>query len=93
MIQARSYLIDKIAEFSRSADAELAALLQADMQDLIDGFQELKERSGRLDFTDLLLKVRNLLRDNDTVRDFLQQRFTHIFIDESRTPIRFRQRF
>jgi ATP-dependent exoDNAse (exonuclease V) beta subunit len=82
MIQARSYLIDKIAEFSRSADAELAALLQADMQDLIDGFQELKERSGRLDFTDLLLKVRNLLRDNATVRDFLQQRFTHIFIDE-----------
>jgi superfamily I DNA/RNA helicase len=77
MIEARSYLIDKIAN---SPEARMPNWLRScrPMEDLIDGFQELKERSGRLDFTDLLLKVRNLLRDNATVRDFLQQRFTHL---------------
>jgi len=34
-----------------------------------------------MDFFDLFL-ARNVLRDNETVRRDLQQRFTHIFVDE-----------
>ena len=35
-----------------------------------------------LDFLDLLLVARDLVRDNADVRADLQQRFTHIFVDE-----------
>jgi hypothetical protein len=34
------------------------------MQDLIIAYEELKQRAGKLDFIDLLLKVRNLVRDD-----------------------------
>src|SRR5262249_39013625 len=37
---------------------------------------------GNLDFFDLLIRARNLLRDNEAVRRDLQGRFTHIFVDE-----------
>jgi ATP-dependent exoDNAse (exonuclease V) beta subunit len=35
-----------------------------------------------LDFLDLLLRARDLVRDNSSVRIELQRRFTHIFVDE-----------
>jgi ATP-dependent exoDNAse (exonuclease V) beta subunit len=78
----RDNLIQHLTEFVTSADADLAALLQSEMQDLMDAYHALKEKLGRLDFVDLLIKVRDLLRDNKEVRGFLQQRFTHIFVDE-----------
>src|SRR6202008_2816513 len=35
-----------------------------------------------LDFLDLLIKTRDLIRDDAGVRHELQQRYTHFFIDE-----------
>ncbi len=35
-----------------------------------------------LDYTDLLIKARDLLRDNNDVRGFFSRRFTHILVDE-----------
>ena len=52
------------------------------MTGLIDEYQELKQRMGKLDFVDLLLGVRDLIRNQAHVRNYLQQRFTHIFVDE-----------
>ena len=78
----RDALIRKLAQFVVRADADLARLLQSEMQDLIDRYQALKEQAGKLDFVDLLIKVRDLLRDSKDVRGFLQVRFTHIFVDE-----------
>ena len=43
---------------------------------------ELKARRGALDFLDLLLGARDLVRDNAQVRHGFQARFTHIFVDE-----------
>ena len=45
-------------------------------------YELLKTRAGRLDFLDLLIKACNLIRDNATVRNELQRRYTHFFIDE-----------
>ena len=42
----------------------------------------LKAKAGRLDFLDLLIKARDLIRDDAGVRSELQQRFTHFFVDE-----------
>ena len=54
----------------------------AEMWDLVDRYNERKRAAGKLDFVDLLILARDLVRINREVRDYLQQRFTHIFVDE-----------
>ena len=69
-------------QFRMDADADLAAALQQELQSAIDRYEELKTRAGALDFLDLLLKARDLVRSDETVRRGFQERFTHIFVDE-----------
>ncbi len=45
-------------------------------------YQELCERSGVVDFAELLLRVLELIRDNDDIRGHYQRRFQHILVDE-----------
>jgi ATP-dependent helicase/nuclease subunit A len=71
-----------LIEFTADADADLAALLREELRGSIDRYQALKAQAGALDFLDLLLQARNLVRDNDEVRRAFQQRFSRIFVDE-----------
>lgn len=71
-----------LARFRERSDADLAAGLREEMLELIDRYEELKRKTGRLDFLDLLIRARNLVRDNESVREYLRRRFTHLFIDE-----------
>jgi len=75
-------LIGALEAFQFSANADLAALVREEMQELLDRYDDLKRRSGKLDFLDLLILARDLVRGDTTVRAYLQQRFTHIFVDE-----------
>ena len=68
--------------FLKRSNADLAPLLQEALQPTLAGYQELKARSGRVDFLDLLIKARDLVRGNPSVREELQKRFTHYFVDE-----------
>jgi ATP-dependent exoDNAse (exonuclease V) beta subunit len=68
--------------FIAASDADLAPLLHEALQTPIKAYQSLKTKAGRLDFLDLLIKTRDLIRDNAAVRRELQQRFTHFFVDE-----------
>lgn len=45
-------------------------------------YQALKAREGTLDFDDLLITARDLLRDNKDVRRYFQERFQAILVDE-----------
>ena len=65
-----------------ASDADLAPLLHEELQAAVRGYQDLKARAGQLDFLDLLIKARDLIRDNQSIRAELQQRFTHYFVDE-----------
>ncbi len=64
------------------ADADLAPLLQAELAPVVEAYQAAKQRAGMLDFLDLLVRVRDLLRSDVAVRADLQARFTHFFVDE-----------
>jgi ATP-dependent exoDNAse (exonuclease V) beta subunit len=68
--------------FRMEADADLAAALQQELRGAVDRYEASKARAGALDFLDLLLDARNLVRDDAAVRRGFQQRFTHIFVDE-----------
>lgn len=82
VLTRRDTLLVELDRFRQAADADLAAVLRAEMWDLVDRYQQLKRRSGKLDFVDLLILVRNLLQGREDVRAYLQQRFSHIFVDE-----------
>jgi len=62
--------------------ADLAACLREELRPLCAAYEELKARAGCLDFLDLLLHARDLLRDDASVRRELQQKFTHVLVDE-----------
>ena len=80
-----------------AADADLAALLfrelwglgpdeqpdpKAKAKGVVGWYDDLKARAGKLDFLDLLVLTRDLLRSDESVRIGLQQRFTHLLVDE-----------
>jgi ATP-dependent helicase/nuclease subunit A len=66
----------------QKCDAELAALLREELRPLCEEYERLKERAGALDFLDLLLRARDLVRDHHEVRAELQQNISHILVDE-----------
>jgi ATP-dependent exoDNAse (exonuclease V) beta subunit len=68
--------------FIAASDADLAPLLHAALQAPIRDYEFLKTKAGRLDFLDLLIKTRDLIRADAGVRGELQQRFSHFFVDE-----------
>ena len=82
IVAAHGDLLAALREFARDADADLAALIQPALLETVDRYEDLKTRSASLDFVDLLLRARDLVRDRAEVRADLQRRLTHIFVDE-----------
>ena len=75
-------IVDVLQQFAKVADADLAAHLQEELHDPIARYDRLKIEAGRLDFVDLLLKARDLIRDHDDVRQDAQRRYARVFVDE-----------
>ena len=75
-------IVEVLQRFARVADADLAAHLREELRDPIAIYDRLKTEAGRLDFVDLLLKARDLIRDHDDVRRDAQRRYARIFVDE-----------
>lgn len=83
MLDAREELRAAVAAFRAGADADLAALLHAELGAAVALYGEAKRAAGRLDFLDLLLVTRDLLRGRPEVRRALRGRFSHFFVDEA----------
>jgi ATP-dependent helicase/nuclease subunit A len=82
VLEARDLLVHALDEFQLLADADLAALLHEELLECVDRYQQLKAREGALDFLDLLLHARDLIRGNMSVRNHFQTRFRCLFVDE-----------
>jgi ATP-dependent helicase/nuclease subunit A len=82
LVARRDALKESVTGFLQRAGADLAPRLREELWPVVDAYEQLKERAGYLDFFDLLLRSRNLIREGQDIRAELQQRFTHIFVDE-----------
>jgi ATP-dependent exoDNAse (exonuclease V) beta subunit len=80
--RARESLMSALAEFERDANADLAVLLRHELRSCVAEYEAAKSRAGALDFLDLLLKARDLIRKDEGVRRSFQARFQRIFVDE-----------
>jgi ATP-dependent helicase/nuclease subunit A len=70
-----------IEAFRKPADADLAARLRDELWEVVGLYQQEKERAGQLDFLDLLLRARDLLRHDGARADFARV-YQRIFVDE-----------
>lgn len=82
-------LLGKYERTTGSGDPETEAADRSAIDEAEDGpektlttYEEAKRAAGRLDFEDLLLRARDLLRDDPGAREELRTRFTHILVDE-----------
>ncbi len=82
VLDAHAALVTRIETFRCDADADLAARLHEELVTAIDAYEAAKARVGALDFLDLLVRARTLVRDSADVRAAFQRRFTHLFVDE-----------
>lgn len=62
--------------------ASLVCELSSSLDLLLEGYQERKRAAAVLDFDDLLLHVRSLIRDHEEVRRSIGQRYKYILVDE-----------
>ncbi len=81
-LEIRDAVLGALEAFQHQVDADLAALLHGELRQVIADYEALKRRAGQLDFLDLLLRARDLVRGDAGVRAELQERFTHLFVDE-----------
>ena len=82
VVEQHRKIVAVLQNFRRVADADLAALLRDELRAPMATYAALKRDAGRLDFVDLLLEARDLVRDHAEVRAGFQRRFTRIFVDE-----------
>ncbi|MBN9466016.1 UvrD-helicase domain-containing protein [Brevundimonas sp.] len=74
----RSAFAALIGQLAGALIAEVAASLD----ELLDDYAAQKRAAAALDFDDLLLRARQLLRNHESVRRALGRRYRHIFVDE-----------
>ena len=63
VVAARDLIVDALVAFRDRADADLAALVHEALQRAIAGYEARKQRTGAVDFLDLLIRARDLVRD------------------------------
>ncbi|WP_031434709.1 DNA helicase II [Methylomarinum vadi] len=61
---------------------ETGDFFQRQMVAIYKAYEEICERSGLVDFAELLLRAHELLRDNEDVLEFYQRRFRFVHVDE-----------
>jgi ATP-dependent exoDNAse (exonuclease V) beta subunit len=82
VLHAREGLLSALKTFKTIADADLAGYVHTELQSCVRSFERRKLRAGALDFLDLLILARNLVRDAAPVRHAFQRRFKYILVDE-----------
>ncbi len=78
----RDDALGALTAFVQRSDADLAACLQRELRPVVGLYEAEKAQLGKLDFVDLLLRTRDLVLGNGEVRRSLQDRATHLFVDE-----------
>ena len=79
--QAWTVFQEAVRDFVQDANADLASHLRDELWKVVEAYQDAKRESGYLDFADLLLYARDLLR-HEGARPELQARYDRIFVDE-----------
>ncbi|MBP1719329.1 MAG: UvrD/REP helicase, partial [Deltaproteobacteria bacterium] len=73
---------EELDQLRKSIFADTMAGLVDWLRGFLQAMEAEKGKRGVLDFQDLLILARNLLRENPEVRQYFQERFSYILVDE-----------
>lgn len=79
--QAHTELLASLQALARDSEADVAALLQQELQGALEAYRQRKEDLGCVDFLDLLLVARQMLRRPEVLEE-LRRRFDLLCVDE-----------
>ena len=82
VLEQHEGIVSVLERFQAVANADLAALLREELRVPIARYERSKTEAGRLDFVDLLLRARDLIRGHADVRAGAQRRYARVFVDE-----------
>ncbi|RUO23842.1 DNA helicase II [Aliidiomarina minuta] len=80
--QAQWYINGKKDEGLRAHHIDAYDVAEQTHKSIYQAYQESCDRSGLVDFAELLLRAHEVLRDNKYVREHYQRRFRHLLVDE-----------
>ncbi len=80
--ERRNALHARLKRFEEDAGSDLAPRLRDELWPVVEAYEAAKRQAGCLDFSDLLIYTRDLVRDHEAVRAELQERLTHYYVDE-----------
>jgi ATP-dependent exoDNAse (exonuclease V) beta subunit len=81
MLASWEQLRAAIQSFGERSGADLAAALRDELWPVVLLYQDAKEKLGKLDFADLLIRARKLLHNQEAL-SFFRARYRRIFVDE-----------
>jgi ATP-dependent helicase/nuclease subunit A len=83
---ARAFFFGRYEETAARLQRELVSVLAAPLIEWLKGavraYDEAKAARGVLDFHDLLISARRMLRDHGDVREYFKTRYNYILVDE-----------
>ena len=82
LARIRADFRERLESFQRKSGADLAARLREELRPLVARYEAAKQKAGKLDFDDLLLRTRDLLDRDPGLREQLRKRYTHFLLDE-----------
>jgi ATP-dependent helicase/nuclease subunit A len=82
VLAARERVQRELEAAVRACQADLAACLSRELTAVVRAYEDAKTEAGLLDFFDLLLTTRDLLRRSAATRGSLQAALSHVFVDE-----------
>ncbi len=77
---------EAFAAAMESVASEIQARIFEASKELAEDWRDYKRNAALLDFDDLLYTARDLLAENEDVRQALAQRFQHVLVDEFQDP-------
>ena len=69
-------------ELTKAVAQQILADLVKSLQPVAERYREYKRSAALLDFDDLIVSARDLLRDHEGIRRALAERFAHVLVDE-----------
>jgi ATP-dependent exoDNAse (exonuclease V) beta subunit len=82
VVQRREHARALLTALMADVGAELSALLCRELRAVVEAYEARKAREGVLDFFDLLLRTRALLRQSASVRARMADSVSHLCVDE-----------
>ena len=71
-----------LKELARLSGQDVAALLREEIRDVVARYERLCRQTAHLDYDELLVRTRDLLRDRPEARAAIAERFSHVLVDE-----------